>query len=416
MTQVDLMEQSTTLNRPSMRERAIALAPGIAERAKQIDEQRHVDDQTIQELVDSGLTRALQPVAYGGEEAHPADFEAAVIEIGKACASTAWVLSILALHNWQLAHFEPSLQEEVFGQDPTTLISSSYAQRGSMRKVQDGWLLSGKWSTSSGIVHSKYTIIGVDVEVDGEMRAHDVVVPLSDVTVVDDWYVIGLRGTGSRSLVAEDVFIPDNHVVDRDVVFAKLGPGLKQNPGTLFKIDQGAIYATVAACPALGAGWHFYEEFKRQIHGYVRRVDQQPLEQENTVLLRLADSNAILRDQEALILRHMNEAWDRAERGEEYTAYDLGIEIFDMARTSRAVLQVPQMLMPVLTAYAVSEGNPMQQIYRDMLVARQHGTQNVDLHGAAMMNIELGNEAASRFILSPERRMKAERRAAELYG
>ncbi|GAA3702067.1 flavin-dependent monooxygenase oxygenase subunit HsaA [Arthrobacter ginkgonis] len=408
--------RSTTATKPSMRERAAALVPGIAARAQQVDADRVIHPDSIQELVDSGLTRAMQASAYGGEEADPADFIAAVVEIGKACASTAWVLCILGMHNWQLAHFEESLQEELFGEDPTTLISSSYSQQGTAQRVPGGYLVNGRWRTSSGVVHSQYAIVGIDVQVDGKPRAHDFVLNLEEVEVFDDWFVIGLRGTGSRSIIAKDLFVPENHAIDRDVVFAKLGPGLKRNDSALFRIDQGVLYATVAAAPALGTGWGFYTEFKRQISNYTRRTDQARIAEERTVLLRLADAGAALRDQESVVLGHMDKAYARAVAGEEYDSLELAEAIFDMSRTSRAALIGPQHLMQVLTASVVVESNPLQRMYRDLLTARQHGTQNVDLHGAAMMNLEMGNEAVSRFILSPARRQAAMDRAAQLYG
>lgn len=402
--------------KPSMRERAALLVPKIAERAQSVDQERLVHEDSIQELVDSGLTRAMQARAYGGEEADPADFISAVIEIGKACASTAWVLCILGMHNWQMAHFEDAVQEEVFGDDPTTLLSSSYSQQGTAERVPGGYKVNGRWRNSSGVMHSKYAIVGIDVEVNGEMRAHDFILDLGKAKVLDDWFVMGLRGTGSRSVVAEDMFVPEHYVVDRDVVFAKLGPGLRKNTASLFQIDQGVLYATVAASPAIGAGWGFYDEFKRQITGYTRRVDKAQLTNENAVLLRMADAAAALRDQESAILRHMEKAMVRAEAREDYTSVELGEAIFDMSRSARSALRMPELLMPILTASVVGEANALQRIYRDLLVARQHGTQNVDLHGAALINLELGNEAASRFILSEERRRKAMERAAELYG
>src|SRR6266513_1050563 len=72
----------------------------------------------------AGVTRALQPARFGGLELHPLAFYEAISRIGEACASTAWATSILSVHNWQLAMFSPATQQEVWGDDPTTLVSS----------------------------------------------------------------------------------------------------------------------------------------------------------------------------------------------------------------------------------------------------------------------------------------------------
>ena len=397
----------------SLRERAKKLAPAIAERAAEVDQLRHVHDDSIQELVDAGLTRAMQPRRWGGEEGSPEDFYSAVIEISKACTSTGWVLCILGQHNWEMAHMHPQLQEELYGSDPTTLLSSSYAQQGTAERVPGGYRLNGRWRSSSGIHHAKWSVVGADVVIGEEKIPHNFVVPLTDAEVIDDWYVLGMRGTGSRSIVLDNVFVPDYRAIDREVLLVKAGPGLRLNTGPLYQVPQGVLYSTVAAAPALGAGWAFYEEFKAQASRYKRRVDQAAFSQEKTVLLRIADARAALSDAEIVSTFRQREAYERTVAGDTMSQEDLARSIFDMSRCARAVQYVASLLMPNLTAGVVYDSNPLQRLYRDILVARQHGTQNVDLSGATVAGMELGLPPTSIFLLSAERRAAAEERARQ---
>ncbi|MGJ3561651.1 alpha/beta fold hydrolase [Streptomyces sp. INA 01156] len=210
---------------PPLVQRARRLYPSIAERAADVEKQRYVHPDSIDEMIDAGLTRGLQSAAYGGAEANPAEFYQAVSEIAKACTSTGWILMVLGVHTWEMAHMSKELNDELFGDDPTTLISSSYNMQGNVAtKVPGGYRLTGSWKSSSGILHSSWVALGANVE--GEPAPYNFVIPAKDVKSIDDWHVLGLAGTGSRSVVVEDVFIPEHRAIDRDVLRSGFGPGL----------------------------------------------------------------------------------------------------------------------------------------------------------------------------------------------
>lgn len=404
----------TQRNALSFRERAIALAPKIAERAAEVDKMRHVHDDSIAELIDSGLTRAMQPRQWGGEEGDPADFYSAVVEISKACTSTGWVLCILGMHNWEMAHMSQQLGEELFGDDPTTMLSSSYAQQGTAEVVPGGYRLNGRWKSSSGVHHATWTVVGADVLVGDRKIPHNFVVPHRDVEIIDDWYTLGLRGTGSRSVVLDNVFVPAYRAIDREVLLAKAGPGLAINTGPLYNVSQGVLYTAVAAAPALGAGWAFYDEFKKQSGKYKRRIDGAQLGLEKNILLRIAEARGLLSDAETISTLRQREAYDRALAGGSMTMAETARSIYDVSRCGRAVQTVAANLLPNLTASVVYDSNPLQRIYRDILTARQHGTQNVDLSGVSMASLEMGQDPAHIFLLSDEKLKAARERGAKL--
>lgn len=404
--------------RPSLRERAKKLAPGIAARAREVEEQRHVADETIQELIDAGITRGLQAKQWGGEEGTPEDYFGAVVEVGKVCASTAWVMSILGAHTWEVAHMSREVNEELFGDDPTTLLSSSYSPiRNNTENVAGGVKLSGEWRSSSGVHHASWVILGADITTKFGTFAHNLVVPKKDLTVVDDWYTLGLAGTGSRSIIAEDVFVPWHRIIDREVLLAKAGPGLKDNASPLYHVPQGILYTAIAGAPILGAGWGFYDEFIAQARKYklrddhTRRKSDRSLVESPTVIQRIAQARAILNESEKRTLGWQREAYERTVAGVPLTPEEMTTGIFDVARAAASSVEVAGLLMPALTASVVYKHNPLQRFYRDILTGRQHGTQNVEIAASSMTNTELGNPAASLFVLSPERVAAAKERA-----
>jgi 3-hydroxy-9,10-secoandrosta-1,3,5(10)-triene-9,17-dione monooxygenase len=123
--------------------RARELVPRVKARARQAEKLHRLPEETIQDFQDAGLFRAFQPARFGGFELQPpVSLYEAVIEIGTACASSAWVLAVLAIHQWHIALFSQRAQEEVWGDDPHALNSSSYAPTDKVERVAGGFHIS----------------------------------------------------------------------------------------------------------------------------------------------------------------------------------------------------------------------------------------------------------------------------------
>lgn len=393
----------------SLVERAKALAPAIAERTAWVEENRRVHDDTIQELVDSGLTRALQSRQYGGLEANPADFYKATVEISKACTSSGWILTLLGVHSWEMAHMSKELNEELFGEDPTTLIASSYAIQGNKaERVPGGYRLSGRWKSSSGIDHSEWVVLGAHV--DGVVYL--LLVPKSDITLDDDWFVLGMVGTGSQSIIADDVFVPEHRAIEQDIVRAGYGPGSRDNHGPLFRMPQAYIYSTVSSAAVLGAGWRFYEEYKKQ-YGKATTFSR-AFEGDRLMMTRLAEARGALSVSEIVPVHRLNEGYQAAVEGREMTDLEVAQGMYDIAGNGRRVHEMVTMLYPTLRPSAIYKTNILERLYRDIIVARQHGTSSTDERAEPLAAADLGLSASYHFLVSPEQRERAHARAQEL--
>src|SRR5712671_3606034 len=136
------------------------LLPVLRQRAQEAEDARAVPAESVKALEETGFFRLLQPESAGGLEADPVTFLTAVRLIASACGSTGWVASVLGVHAWQLALFPPRAQEEVWGADPGTRMSSSYAPTGRAERVPGGHRLSGRWSFSSGCAFATWVLLG----------------------------------------------------------------------------------------------------------------------------------------------------------------------------------------------------------------------------------------------------------------
>src|SRR5580698_4512022 len=136
------------------------LLPVLRQRAQEAEDARCVPPESIKALAETGFFRLLQPNVFGGLEADPVTFYTAVRLIASACGSTGWVSSVLGVHPWHLGLFAPQAQQEVWGTDQSTRISSSYAPTGKAVKVDGGHTVGGRWSFSSGCDHASWGFLG----------------------------------------------------------------------------------------------------------------------------------------------------------------------------------------------------------------------------------------------------------------
>jgi len=184
-----------------------------------------LNDATVDILRASGVMKLLAPVEYGGTRAHPVEFAETVMKIASLDGAAGWVAGVVGVHPWELELMPPKLQEEIWGADEDTWISSPYAPMGVATPVEGGYRFSGHWQFSSGTDHAQWVILGAFLgDAEGKpvtpFRSLHVVVPRADYTIVEDsWDVVGLRGTGSKDIIIKDVFVPDYRVVDQTDLF-----------------------------------------------------------------------------------------------------------------------------------------------------------------------------------------------------
>jgi alkylation response protein AidB-like acyl-CoA dehydrogenase len=212
-------------------DRARALIPLLAERASAATAARQLPARTIAEYRAAGILRILQPKRFGGLQGRFSLFSRIVEELTYGCASSAWVYAVLAEHQWIIAQYPEEAQIDVWGEDPLAVAASSLAPREAARRVPGGWRLSGHYPFSSGCDYAQWVIIGAFLGEKGDPRGIAyLLVPLAEAEILDDWQVLGLLGTGSKSLVLHDVFVPEHRSVTVSDLFAGTPPGALVHP------------------------------------------------------------------------------------------------------------------------------------------------------------------------------------------
>ena len=237
------------------------LLPVLRDRAQEAEDGRVVPADSIKALTETGFFRLLQPAAFGGLEADPLTFYTAARLIASACGSTGWVASILGVHPWHLGLFTPQAQQEVWGTDQATRISSSYAPTGKAVKADGGHQVSGRWSFSSGCDHATWVLLG-QIVTDADNRPIDFrtfLLPHAEYVIEDVWDTVGLRGTGSNDIVVSDVFVPEHRSLSFADVFKLVVPGQELNLGPLYKLPYGSVFSYGITTPIIGMATGAYE-------------------------------------------------------------------------------------------------------------------------------------------------------------
>ena len=355
-------------------DRAKALAPAFRERARQTELDRILPEASVKEMQEAGLFRALQPKRFGGHELPPTAFYEATTEIAAACGSTGWVYGVVGVHPWQLALFPEETQEEVWGDDQSTLVSSSYAPTGSVESVDGGYRLQGRWSFSSGCGHCPWVFLGGIVVRDGLPDHMTFLVPASDYRIDDVWHVTGLSGTGSNDIVIEDAFVPERRA---QPTASRIG-GARVHENPIYRLPFAAVFSNAITAATIGIAVGAVDAYREHTLTRIRASFGEKAAADPFSQVRLAEACGEL-DGARLQQRHnMDEMLDLVKAGEPL-ADDLRARVRrDQVRGSRAAMWATDRVFESAGGRAIFLENPIQRAWRDVHAARAHAINDTE--------------------------------------
>lgn len=355
-------------------DRIKALLPGFAERAQETEDLRKVHPQNIAELDEAGFFKLCQPKQWGGYEAEMETFYTAAKLIASACGSTGWCASILGIHNWHLALFPQQAQEDVWGEDPTVRISSSYAPMGASKKTEEGYVLNGKWSWSSGCQHADWVFVGGPVlDDDGKMIDFcTYLVEASQYEIIDVWHVVGLRGTGSNDILISDAVIPAHRVLSFADMAKGTSPGLEQNTNSIYRMPWGTIHPTTITSPIMGMADGCYEVHREHQRDRVQASTGANAKDDPFAKVRLAEAASEIDAGWLQLMRNLRVEKDAIDADEPVTMEMRTRARRDQVRATQRSIDAIGLLFQNSGARALDNGSPIQRFWRDANAGRVH--------------------------------------------
>jgi 3-hydroxy-9,10-secoandrosta-1,3,5(10)-triene-9,17-dione monooxygenase len=349
-------------------DKARALAPVLRERAFAAEQARRIPDETIQDMKDAGLFRVLQPALYGGFEMDPRVFLEIAMIIGSACPSSGWVYSVVGVHNWQVALMPKQAQDDVWGEDQDTLISSSYTPRGNVEVVDGGYKISGRWSFSSGSDHAQWAILGGAATLaDGTVRRLCFLIPRSDYRIDDVWHVAGLKATGSNDVVVEGAFVPEHHTHP----FTS-GSVTSTAPGYL--LPFGNVFTFGITAPLIGAAQGALDEHVAWTSERVRITRGSRVAEEPFTQARVAEAAFDIESARVAMMRDMDEMMDYARDGKEIPIDLRARGRLSQVRGTQLAMSAVDRVFTNSGGRALHEQNPIQRAWRDIHAGSLHNS------------------------------------------
>ena len=371
---------------------ATALTPMLRERSAATNKARRVPDETIRELKASGLFKLLQPVRYGGVEADVETFSRAVMQLARGCGSAGWVFSVLSIHQWMMGMYPDEAQNDVWGKNPDALVASAFRPSGKVTPEKGGLRLSGSWGFASGCENSEWIIVGAVTGMTGT-PPHPVVklilVPMAEGKIDDNWHVFGLRGTGSKTVIFDNVFVPEHRLLDFIEARDANTPGRAVNTGPLYRLPAFANFPICLSSPAVGIAWGAYERYVEYLDDRTS-ISRSKVADFPAVQTRVAEASAMIDSAELLLRRDCREMMDTAIAGKE------------IPLAMRARFRRDQCYAPILASQAIEkllrasggqglfDDFEIQQCYRDAYATASHIGTNWDAGSTLFGQIALG--------------------------
>ena len=353
--------------------RARALVPMLSEREAATTAARDVPAATIAEFHAAGILRVLQPRRFGGLQL-PFDVFSHVIEIlTEGCASSGWVYAVLAEHQWIIASLPEQGQRDVWDADPSAVAASSLAPRETATPCDGGWRLSGRFPFSSGCSHAQWAIIGARCpHATGSIATRYLLVPMREIEIVDDWYVLGLRGTGSKTLLLRDVFVPAHRTVLLRELLEGTPPGVQVHPEyDVVRAPRG--YLVVFSLPpvAFALGRRALATAAAALSGRLSR-GMTRLANSEIVQLRLAEAAAAIDTASLLLDARRTESVAAVASGRAITLAEVLRNRRDLTFGMQQIRSAVQGLVELCGSRATLDADPLQPMLRDILTIATH--------------------------------------------
>jgi alkylation response protein AidB-like acyl-CoA dehydrogenase len=374
-------------------ERARELAPMLAAASDEIEERRELPERVVEALIEGGFFRMLLPRSLGGAELDPLTYVQVLEEIAKADPSTAWCLGQNSGCSMTAPYLDPAVAREIFG-PPRGILAWGPELPGAGRgvAVEGGIRVTGRWGFATGSRHA--TWLGAHVPIfepdetprlspNGRPFVRTVLFPKTSAEIIDNWQVIGLRGTGSDSYRVDYLLVPQKYTAARD------NEAERREPGLLYRFTSGMIYAASFSNVSLGIARGALDAFVELARDKIPRGARGTLRENNVIQSQVAQCEARLRSSRAFIHETLAEMWDEAERSGEFR-YEQHLRL--RLSTTWAINQARDVIATVYGAAgstAVFNENPFERRLRDIHAGTQQG-QGRPIHFETVGQVLLG--------------------------
>src|SRR5262249_24989694 len=348
------------------------LVPLIRSCADQIDAARELPRSLFEALADAGMFHLAFPRSLGGAELDLPTYVEVIEEIGKADASTGWIVNQNSIFATYAARMPRDVARAIWVDTPRAVVANTPAPTAKAIVVPGGYRVTGRQGFSTGCRHASWLAAHAQVTENGQLRLEAdgtpemryLFVPVAEAELLDTWHVRGMRGTGTHHFAVNDVFVP----TERSVLSAT---ATLRETGPLYRIPRTLMFASGDAAVSLGVGRACLETFFDLAGAKSPRATPGLLREQPMVQAQIGQAEAQLRSGRAFLTATVREVW--AAAGADARPLDLRAALrIAPTHTIRLAVQVVDTIYNAAGATAVYEDNLIQRHFQDIHVISQH--------------------------------------------
>jgi 3-hydroxy-9,10-secoandrosta-1,3,5(10)-triene-9,17-dione monooxygenase len=374
--------------------RAAKLRPVLERNAETTDSLRRLPDEVVTSVRSAGLCRLMVPKRFGGYETSIRTYLEITAELGRGCGSTAWVSSLINVCAWLTALFPERAQRDVWGGNADAWVAGSLAPHGNAMAVDGGWRVTGRWMWASGCLHAQWAACGIHMNnAAGETTNFGLsLMPMSDLTIEDSWFMAGMKGTGSNTIVAKDVFVPEHRFLPYPAAFQG-SYRTEHADETVYRVALVPVTILILAGSQLGLAQAALEHVvaKAPARGVTHTNFGKQAESTGFQIL-LAEAAMKIETARLHAFRAADDLDAYAARGRHP---DLAARARVRADTALAAKYCREAVEQLVSAHGTSsmaDSNRMQRLWRDVHVASRHAITewqvNLEIYGKALLGVE----------------------------
>ena len=375
------------------------LAPVLQKNALWSDENRQLHKETIDALAEADLLKMRIPQRYGGFESDMRTVVEVIAEVARADGSAGWVASVWAISSWMVGLFPDEVQDEIFAA-PDVRVTGILSPSAVVVPTDGGYTLNGKWSFNSGAGQSHWnTNACLRPTPDGGYEPVMVAVPLTDLEVTDDWYTAGLRGTGSITTSARDVFVPEARVLPLGPVMAGQHRSVLNAASALYRAPFMPTACATISAPALGMARAARDAFFERLPGRKLTYTSYENQAEAPIThLQVADATSKIDEAEFHAYRSASTLDSKASSNEQWTLEERAKIRLDLGVTCLRSKEAVDIFNSASGGSSIYSNVPIQRIQRDVQTVNQHAILNPNTNFELFGRVACGLEPNTQYI------------------
>jgi alkylation response protein AidB-like acyl-CoA dehydrogenase len=379
--------------REQLVDRAAELVPLLQKHARWAEDNRRLHDEVVEALSEAGIFNLRKPKRYGGYEVDTRTLVDVAAELGRGDGAASWVASVYWIPGWMACLFPDEVQDEVFA-SPEARVCGTLSPSAMAAPAEGGVVVTGKWQFISGALHANWQeIIAIFVPPEGEPYPIMALVPLSDLLIVDDWHTAGLKGTGSVSTVARDVFIPQERVLPLPAVLQGRTASKKNAESSIYRVPLLPTAAATSVGTVLGMARAAKETFLNRLPN--RKITYTAYESQREAPithLQVADAAQKI-DQAEFHAHRLSTLVDtKGIEGSDWKLEERARARADLGTVVRLAKEAVDILASASGGSSIYLDLPIQRIARDVqavnLHALMHPNTNAELYGRVLCGLE----------------------------